>query len=228
MKQDDDGVNQLVTTQKIRTHVMAPITTSIDISEIETRLLAQGNICNCPRNLPSHERPSLSQTFVIEQDPVACIHAVRFTVVDDNPVGVELGAAIGRSRVERRSLTLGSLYNLPIKLGCGCLVEFDMFLESTSPDSVEKTEGSQSVNIGSVFSHFKGDLDVLLGAKVVNLCWLDLGKDVNKIGAIAAIMQLESVGICWLGVTNTVYDEGFYRNTYIHVDLCKDDGVDQC
>lgn len=55
---------------------MTPITTSIDVSEVETRLLSQGNIRSCSRDLPSHERPTSSRTFVIEEDSIAGIHAV--------------------------------------------------------------------------------------------------------------------------------------------------------
>jgi hypothetical protein len=45
--------------------------------------------------------------------------------------------------------------------------------------------------------------------QVVNLCWLDLGDDVNKIGAIAEIiiMQLKFIGVCGSVSTTRAYME---------------------
>jgi hypothetical protein len=52
------------------------------------------------------------------QDTVDSEHAVRLSVVLDDPEGVELGDSVGRSRVEGRRLGLRGLDDLSIKLGC--------------------------------------------------------------------------------------------------------------
>jgi hypothetical protein len=47
----------------------------------------------------------------------------------------------------------------------------------------------------SVFRHFERNFDVALGTKVVDLCRLDLGDNVDKIGAVAevSVVQMELV-----------------------------------
>ena len=56
-----------------------------------------------------------------------------------------------------------------------------------------------------------------LSTKIINLCWLDLGEDINKIGTIAeiTIMQLEFSGVYELVVNDTGLDgnpNGYVRS----------------
>jgi hypothetical protein len=60
-----------------------------------------------------------------------------------------------------------------------------MLLETAGSDGIKETEGAQTVDIAGVFCHFKGDLDVRLGAEVVDLCGLDLGNDIYEVCAVA-------------------------------------------
>ena len=52
-----------------------------------------------PGNLSCNESFSSSRALVIEEDPVAGEHAVRLAVVDHDPVGVQLGNAVWRSKI---------------------------------------------------------------------------------------------------------------------------------
>ena len=73
---------------------MAPITLGIQIPKEETLLLAQRDICRSPGDLPRHERSPTPRTLMIEQNPIARVDVVRLAVIDNNPVGVQLGDTI--------------------------------------------------------------------------------------------------------------------------------------
>lgn len=166
---------------------MSPVTLCIKVSQIQARLLPQRDIRRSPRNLPRHERPSSPRALVVEQDPIASEHAVRLTVVDDDPVRVELRAAVRRAWVEWCSLTLRRLDDLAVQLGRRCLVKFDMLFEATGTYGIEEAEGAQPVHVTSVFGHLEGNFDVRLRTEIVDLCWLDLGDDVDEVSAVAQV-----------------------------------------
>ena len=60
--------------------------------------------------------------------------------VDDDPIGVELGHAVRRPRVERRLLGLRDLLHLAVQLRGRGLVEPARLLESGRPDRVEQPQ----------------------------------------------------------------------------------------
>lgn len=93
---------------------MSPISPGIKVTEVKTLLLAERDICGSPRNLASREGPSSSRALVVEQDAVTCIHAIGFPVVDGDPVAVEFGDTVGRTRVERSGFGLWSLDDLSV------------------------------------------------------------------------------------------------------------------
>lgn len=93
---------------------MSPITSCIEVTEVKTLLLAKGYICGSPRNLTRDEGSSSSRALMVEQNTVTCIHAIGFPVVDGDPVSIELGYTVRRTRVERGSFGLWSLNDLSI------------------------------------------------------------------------------------------------------------------
>lgn len=93
---------------------VSPITSGIEVTEVEAMLFAKGNICCSPGDLTSDEGPSSSGAFVVEQDAVARIHAICFPVIDGDPESVELSDTIGGTGIERGSLRLWSLNDLSV------------------------------------------------------------------------------------------------------------------
>lgn len=75
------------------------------------------------------------------------------------------------------------------------MVEADVVLEAASANGIEETKGAKPVDVAGVFGHFERDLDVRLCAEVVYFGGLDLGDDVDKVGAVTqvAVVQLEFV-----------------------------------
>ena len=62
-----------------------------------------------------------------------------------NPVGVELGDAVGRPRVERRLLGLRDLLHLAVQLRGRGLVEPARLLEPGGPDGVEQPQRAEAL-----------------------------------------------------------------------------------
>jgi hypothetical protein len=88
---------------------------------------------------------------MVEQYAVASVHPVRLTVVDCDPVGIELGYSIRRARIEGRSFRLRRFDNLSIELGRRGLVEAYDFLEATCTDGIEETEGPEPINVSLLY-----------------------------------------------------------------------------
>jgi hypothetical protein len=174
---------------------MSPVTLGIDVAEVQAALLAERDVRHSPGDLACDERASTPRALVVEQDAVARIHPVRLAVVDHDPVRIQLRHAVRAAGVERRRLRLGRLDDLAVELGGRGLVEADVLLEPAGPDGVQQTEGAEAVDVAGVFGHLEGDLDVRLGAEVVDLGGLDVGDDVDQVGRVGeiAIVKLELV-----------------------------------
>src|SRR5205814_8128622 len=95
---------------------MAPVAFSFEITEIELVLEPDFDAGDTPRYLARHERLTADRTLVIEQDSITGEHAVGFAIVYCNPITVELCHAIGRSRIEGRSLLLRDLLKQAVEL----------------------------------------------------------------------------------------------------------------
>ena len=94
----------------------APIRAARRVSKIEGRLLAlpvPDLRCGAV-DLARDESPPPARALVVEEDVLARVHAVCLAVVDDDPVHVQLRAAVRRARVERRCLALRCLDDLAV------------------------------------------------------------------------------------------------------------------
>jgi len=67
---------------------------------------------------------------MVEQDAIAGVHAVGLAVVHSDPVGVQLGCAVGASRVEGRGLALRDLLYLTVEFAGRCLVELRLLFQA--------------------------------------------------------------------------------------------------
>lgn len=95
--------------------------------------------------------------------------------------------SIGRTWVERSRLRLWNLLNLSVQLRRGSLVELDCLFQSSRTNGIEHTKNTDTVTVGRVFRHVKGDLHVGHGTEIVDLSRLDIGDDGDEIGGIAQI-----------------------------------------
>ena len=62
-----------------------------------------------------------------------------------------------------------------------------MLLETGGTDGIEHTESAETVDITGVLGELERDLDVGLGAEVVDLGGLDLRDDVDEVGSVGQV-----------------------------------------
>src|SRR5262245_13686091 len=103
---------------------------------------------HCTRDLAGDEGLSSDWTLVIEQDAVRGVKAVGFTVIDGNPVTIELRRGIGRPRVERRRLGLWPLACLAVQLRSRCLIKTSLSFQSENANGLKQAQGSNGIGIG--------------------------------------------------------------------------------
>ena len=128
---------------------------------------------------------------MVEQNPVAGVHAVGFTVVDRDPVRVKFGASIGRTGIEGRFLGLRHFPHQTEQLGCGCLIKTRMVGQRGDADGFQQTQCAQGIHIRRVFRRFKRNLHMALGRQIIDFVRLYFLHDTHEVAGIAevAVMQ---------------------------------------
>ena len=86
---------------------------------------------------------------MVEQDAVAAKQVVRLTVIDDDPIAVHFGYPVRTPGIERRFLILRKRQGFSEELACRGLVEPG--LHSCFPDSVQKPQCPDGVDLGGIF-----------------------------------------------------------------------------
>src|SRR6185503_20757689 len=86
---------------------VAPIALGVKIAEIKLFLKSPLDGSNRARDLARHKGFPSQRTLMVEKYAVGGMQAIRLPIVDGNPVGVELGDAVRRARLERGRLALG-------------------------------------------------------------------------------------------------------------------------
>ena len=148
-------------------------------------------------HLAGHERPAAARRFVVEQDAVAGVEAVRVAVLDGHPVGEHLGDGVRAARAERRRLGLRRLGHPAVHLGRAGLVEADRPVGG--PDGLEHPERAHRGGVGGELGHLEADLDVALGAQVVDLGRLDpveVADERRRIGQVGVVQEEPGARSC--------------------------------
>ena len=145
------------------------------------------------RDLARHERFAAHRGFMVEQDPVAGEQAVRLAIIDRDPIGIHLGDAVGRPRVEGCGLALRDFLHLAEHLGRRGLIETSLLLEPENADRLEQTQGAERVGVRRVFGRFEGYPYVALCRQIIDFVRLHLLDDPDQIGRVGQIpiMQFE-------------------------------------
>ena len=149
-------------------------------------------------DLAGDEGLAADRALVVEQDAVRGVHAVGLAVVHRDPVGVDLGGAVGRARVERRGLRLRHLADLAEHLGRRGLVEPHLAFHAEDADRFEQAQGAERIGVGGVFGGLEADLHVALGGQIVDLVRLHLLDDPDQaraVGQVAVVQHEPDVGL---------------------------------
>ncbi len=169
---------------------MAPVPLAGKVTDVKDLLHAQGDAAQGAGHLAGDEGLSPDGRLVVEEDPVAGVHAVGFPVVNGDPVSKELGHPVGRTRIEGRLFALGNLLHQTVQFARGSLVNAGFANEAQESYGLEEAEDPHSVGIGHIFGRVKAHFYVAHGRKVVDLVGLHLLDDageVHRVGEVAVV-----------------------------------------
>ena len=172
---------------------MAPVTQGVHVAEVQARFQTLGDVRDSAGDFTGNERFTATWGFVVEQNAVTGIHAVGFTVVHGDPVGVQFCDRIRRTWVERRGLFLWDFLHQAVQLRGGCLVETGFLLKTQEADRFQQTQGTHGVHVSGVFRRLEGDRNVAHRAQVVHFIRLHFLQDTGQVGGIGqvAVVQVE-------------------------------------
>jgi hypothetical protein len=107
---------------------VAPVALRREIAEEQAILPAGGDRRHRPGDLAGNEGLAAGRPLVVEQDAVARVQAIGLAVVDRDPIGVELGRAIGAARLKIRGFAQRPLRIVAVELGGRGLVDAGLSL----------------------------------------------------------------------------------------------------
>ncbi len=175
---------------------MAPVAQGVDVAHIEAIFQALADVGQASGDFASDKGFATAWAFVVEQDSVAGIDAIRLAVIDADPIRVHLGYGIGAAGVERCGFFLGSFLHQAIQFAGTGLVEAGFLFQAQDANGFEQAQGANGVHVGSVFWGFKRHGHMAHGTQVINFVWLRFLNDANQVAGVAqvAIVQFE-VGV---------------------------------
>ena len=173
---------------------VAPVAPGIEVAEEQAGLRTQHHVRQRPGDLAGDEGLAADRALVVEEDAAAGEEVVRLAVVDRDPVGVELGDAVGRARVEGRRLRLRALGHLAVKLRGRGLVEARLLAEPEDADRLEQAQRADGIGVGGVFRLLERHHDVALGGEVVDLIRLNLLDHPQQARGIGHVAVVEGEG----------------------------------
>lgn len=71
---------------------VAPVSLGVQVAEVQFLLLTKRNLGYSTGNLACHERLTTPWAFMIEENAIGGMHTISFTIVDNDPISIELGS----------------------------------------------------------------------------------------------------------------------------------------
>src|SRR5438309_2771594 len=146
---------------------VSPVAARLQVAEIKFMLQTELDSPDSTSHLARHERFASAGRFVVEEDSVHGVNAVRLAVIHRRPVGVHLRASVRATRVEWRRFALRRR-GAAEHLGRTRLVEARM-LQPALAQCFEQPDGAERGNLGSVLWDVEADPDVALSTEVIDL-----------------------------------------------------------
>ena len=188
---------RLLQHEPLHAHVVlgvAPVAQGVEVAHVEAVFQALADVGQAARDLAGDEGFAAARAFVVEQDAVTGVQAIGLAVVDGDPVGVELGHAVGAARVEGGGFALRGFAHQAIELAGTGLVEAGLALQAQDANGLQQAQGAQGVDVGGVFRRLENHGHVALRAEVVDLVGLGFLHDADQIAGVGevAVVQLEA------------------------------------
>src|SRR5205807_7818811 len=159
---------------------VSPIAARLEIAEIQAVLQPDPYARQAARDLARDKRLAADRRLVVEENAVAGVEAVSFSIVDRNPVGVQLGYAVRRARIERRSLALRRFAHLAVQLRARCLIEPGSRFQFQDSYGFEKAQRAERIGVGRVLRLLERHRDMTLRGEVVDFVGLGLLHDTHQ------------------------------------------------
>jgi len=138
-----------------------------------------------------------ARTFVVEEDAIASVDAVAFTVVDRGPVSVDFGDGVRGAWPERGGLCLGDFLDLAEHFAGTGLIKASG--NAGFAKGFEEADGSEGGDISSVFWDIETDADMALSAEMVDFVGpsaIDEAGKVEGVGKVAVVeMEADTVDV---------------------------------
>src|SRR6266853_1043385 len=158
--------------QPLNLHVVVrvpPISQSIEVPQVQTLLQAQLDARQRTGDFACDERFPAQRRFMIEENAVTSVDAVRVAVVHRNPVGVELRDAIRTARIEGGTLSLWNLTGPTVQLRRRGLIKARPALQPENANGFEESKRPQRIRVRRVLRLFERNGNVALSSQVVHL-----------------------------------------------------------
>ena len=125
---------------------------------------------------------------MVEENAAGSMESVTFPIVDGDVVAKDLGTSVGTARVKGRGLALRRRGTAEHLAGRG-LVE--AALDAGVPHGFQEAERAGSDDVGGKLGNLKTDLDVALGAEVVDLVGAEIVEEGGERTAVGEVGVME-------------------------------------
>src|ERR1017187_5187007 len=173
---------------------VTPVAFCVEVPQIQLLLQTGFNASGSARDLARNERFAAARRFVIEQNPVAGVNAVRLAVVHRHPVGVNLGRAVRTSRIKGSGFALRRFPHQAKHFTAARLVK-TRFRRRVS-HRFEDARGSDPSHVAGVFRNVEAYANVALRAEIVYLVrfdFCDQREDGDGIRQVAMVQKKTSI-----------------------------------
>jgi hypothetical protein len=123
---------------------------------------------------------------VVEEDAARAENIVTFTIVDRDPMGIELGHPIGAARMKRGLFVLGDGLDLAEHFGGGGLIIPDPRIDQAN--GLQEIERTDTGDFGGGDGLVKGDTDKALRGQIVDLIRFGVPQQADRGGKIGEIV----------------------------------------
>src|ERR1035437_8792416 len=150
---------------------VAPIAASVQVAKVKLIDNAVFDSGDGPGNLARYEGLAAARRLMVEENAAGSVETVALPVIDRKGVGEELGAGIRTAGVEDGALGLGRRGRAE-HFARGCLVE--AAAQTGAVDGLQQAKRAHADRIAGILGDLEADLDVTLGAEVVDLVGPDV------------------------------------------------------
>lgn len=195
----DDEIFGLVLLQHEPLHFhivprVSPVAQRAEIAQMQTVVQPERQPRQSAGDFAGDKGFAPDRGFVVEENAVAGIHVIRFSIIYCDPIGVQLGAGIRRTGIERRCFRLGNFPHQAVQFGSGSLIETGFVFQTENAYGFQQAQRAQTIHVGGIHRRIKGNLHMTLGREIIDFIrphFLNNADKIRGVGQIA-VMQYKT------------------------------------